>query len=120
MGRASPRKIHRYSLEFKRQAVKLSQLDGVEVQSVADALDIHPFMLSRWRKEMRDGQLRGTGGEAPVKPPKVRELKRLQALERAHALLQQEHELLKKAIRFCSARKRTSSPSSGASGERSQ
>ena len=120
MGRASPRKIHRYSLEFKRQAVKLSQLDGVEVQAVADALDIHPFMLSRWRKEMRDGQLRGTGGEAPVKPPKVRELKRLQALERAHALLQQEHELLKKAIRFCSARKRTSSPSFRASGERSQ
>jgi len=120
MGRASPRRIHRYSLEFKRQAVKLSQLDGVEVQAVADALDIHPFMLSRWRKEMRDGQLRGTGGEAPVKPPKVRELKRLQALERAHALLQQEHELLKKAIRFCSARKRTSSPSFRASGERSQ
>ena len=120
MGRASPRKIHRYSLEFKRQAVKLSQLDGVEVQAVADALDIHPFMLSRWRKELRDGQLRGTDGEMPVKPPKVRELKRLQALERAHALLQQEHELLKKAIRFCSARKRTSSPSSGASEERSQ
>ena len=120
MGRASPRKIHRYSLEFKRQAVKLSQLEGVEVQAVADALDIHPFMLSRWRKEMRDGNLRGPLGVAPVKPPKVRELKRLQALERAHALLQQEHELLKKAIRFCSARKRTSSPSSGASEERSQ
>jgi transposase len=120
MGRASPRKIHRYSPEFKRQAVKLSQLEGVEVQAVADALDIHPFMLSRWRKEMRDGNLRGPDGEAPVKPPKVRELKRLQALERAHALLQQEHELLKKAIRFCSARKRTSSPSSEASEERSQ
>jgi transposase len=112
--------VHRYSLEFKRQAVKLSQLEGVEVQAVADALDIHPFMLSRWRKEMRDGNLRGSGRVAPVKPPKVRELKRLQALERAHALLQQEHELLKKAIRFCSARKRTSSPSFTASGERSQ
>jgi len=120
MGRASPRKVHRYSLEFKRQAVKLSQLECVEVQAVADALDIHPFMLSRWRKEMRDGNLRGSGRVAPVKPPKVRELKRLQALERAHALLQQEHELLKKAIRFCSARKRTSSPSFTASGERSQ
>ena len=70
MGRASPRGIHRYSLEFKRQAVKLSQLDGVEVQAVADALDIHPFMLSRWRKEMRDGQLRGMRGEAPGKPPR--------------------------------------------------
>lgn len=118
MGRASPRKIHRYSLEFKRQAVKLSQLEGVEVQAVADALDIHPFMLSRWRKEMRDGQLRGTGGEAPVKPPKVRELKRLQALERAHALLQQEHELLKKAIRFCSEQRARRSHSSTRTGGR--
>ena len=48
MGRASPRKVHRYNLEFKRQAVRLSQLEGVEVQAVADALDsIHPFMLLR-------------------------------------------------------------------------
>ncbi len=30
MGRASPRRIHRYSLEFKRQALKLSQLEGVK------------------------------------------------------------------------------------------
>jgi transposase len=120
MGRAGPKKVHRYSLEFKRTAVRLSQLDGVEVQVVAAALDIHPFMLSRWRKEVRDGKLRGQGGMALVKPPKVRELKRLQALERAYELLQQEHALLKKAIRFCSARKRTSSLSSIASEERSQ
>ena len=39
--------------------MKLSQLKGVEVQAVADALEIHPFMLSRWRKEARDGVLRG-------------------------------------------------------------
>ena len=54
MPRAGPKKVHRYSLEFKRTAVKLSQLRGVEVQAVAEALDIHPFMLSRWRKEVRD------------------------------------------------------------------
>ncbi len=47
MPRAGPRKVQRYSLEFKRKAVKLSQLKGVEVQAVADALEIHPFMLSR-------------------------------------------------------------------------
>ena len=35
MGRASPRRDDPYSLEFKRQAVKLSQLKGVEVQAVA-------------------------------------------------------------------------------------
>ena len=59
MPRAGPKKVHRYSLEFKLKAVKLSQLKGVEVQAVADALEIHPFMLSRWRKEARDGVLRG-------------------------------------------------------------
>ena len=55
MPRAGPRKVQRYSLEFKLKAVKLSQLKGVEVQAVAEALEIHPFMLSRWRKEARDG-----------------------------------------------------------------
>lgn len=35
MPRAGPRKVQRYSLEFKLKAVKLSQLKGVEVQAVA-------------------------------------------------------------------------------------
>ena len=52
--RVGPVKVRQYSLEFKLKAVKLSQLPGVEVQAVADALEIHPFMLSRWRKEARD------------------------------------------------------------------
>jgi transposase len=44
-----PRKLYRYSAEFKLKAVRLSQIEGVQVQDVADALEIHPFMLSRWR-----------------------------------------------------------------------
>lgn len=35
MPRAGPRKVQRYSLEFKLKAVKISQLKGVEVQAVA-------------------------------------------------------------------------------------
>ncbi len=38
--------------EFKVKAVQLSLIDGVQVQAVARTLDIHPFMLSRWRKEV--------------------------------------------------------------------
>ena len=92
----------------------LSHLPDVEVQAVAQALDIHPFMLSRWRKEEREGVLRGTGPRPHSRPPKtpVREVRRLQELERAHRLLQEEHTLLKKAIRFCSTRKLRSSRSS--------
>ena len=55
MARAGPREVQRYSLEFKLKAVKLSQLPGVRVQAVAEALAIHPFMLSEWLKEARTG-----------------------------------------------------------------
>jgi len=49
MARATgPRKVHRYTAEFKLKAVKLIELNGIQVQDVAEALDIHPFMLSRW------------------------------------------------------------------------
>ena len=113
MPRAGPRKVQRYSLEFKLKAVKLSQLKGVEVQAVADALEIHPFMLSRWRKEARDGVLRGrVSVPKALKTPPARTMRRFQVLQRAHALLQEEHALLKKLIRFTSARKPTSSRSS--------
>ncbi len=46
-------------------------------------MDIHPFMLSKWRKQVRDGVLRGKGRDLTV-PPR-REIRPLQALERAHA-----------------------------------
>jgi transposase len=110
--RLSAKRLPRYSLEFKRKAVKLTQVPGMEVQVVAKALDLHPVMLSRWRQEAREGHLRGASERVKSTPRvPVRELKRLQALEKAHALLQEEHELLKKAIRFCSERKPTSSRS---------
>jgi transposase len=55
MARPGPRKTRRYGDRFKATAVKLSSLPGVLIQDVAAALDIHPFMLSLWRKQVRDG-----------------------------------------------------------------
>ena len=115
MPRAGPKRVQEYSAEFKLAAVRLSRQRGVQVQAVAAALDIHPCMLSRWRKEVRDGVLRGRRAPA-VKVPPAREIRRLQSLERAHALLQEEHALLKKAIRFWATRKLTRSRSSTPSG----
>src|SRR5215207_11382633 len=114
MPRSGPRTVRRYSDEFKLAAVRLSQEPGIRVQTVAAALAIHPFMLSKWRKDAREGRL---SGAAPTPPTatQTRELARLQQLEREYALLQEEHDLLNKAIRFCSARTATSSPSSRAS-----
>ena len=108
---SKPRKAYRYSVDFKLKAVKLSQIEGVQVQDVADALDIHPFMLSRWRKEAREGRLKARVAVAPEVRAQ-RDVRQLGELKRQYALLKEEHELLRKAIRFCSARKVKSSRSS--------
>lgn len=105
-----PRKIRRYDNEFKVKAVKLSQLPGVQVKDVAASLDIHPFMLSKWRRQVQDGVLTAED-ETIIEPQSAAELKRLRQVEKEHTRLKQEHDLLKKAIRFCSERKRKSSPS---------
>jgi transposase len=121
MGRPGPKKTQEYGVEFKRAAVQLSHRPGIQVKAVAEALDIHPFMLSRWRKEFREGRLRPRGlkSEAPArKVPREREIQRLQELEREHRLLQEEHALLKKAIRFCSEQRARRSRSSTRTGAR--
>ena len=82
--RLSAKKLPRYSLEFKRKAVKLTQVPGMEVQGVAKGLDIHPVMLSRWRQEARLGRLRGKSEDARIPKKLVRELRRFQELEKEH------------------------------------
>lgn len=112
-----PRKIHNYGNQFKATAVKLSKLPGVQVQDVAEALDIHPFMLSRWRKEFREGIIVSNEDPDIEIPAKLSELQRLRQLEKEHAILKEEHILLKKAIRFCSEQRQKSSPSSNRTGK---
>ncbi|MBB3167084.1 transposase [Simiduia aestuariiviva] len=56
----NPRKTWQYSTEFKIRAVKMSYQPDIQIKQVAEGLGIHPFMLSRWRKEYRDGLLQGT------------------------------------------------------------
>lgn len=106
---------HRYSTAFKVTAVKMASQPDVEVQTVAAALGIHPFMLSRWKKEYREGQLKG-------KPhPGLREVKRLEKAVTEHKQIRKlsaalkkakiENDLLKKAIQFNLERRPTSSRS---------
>ena len=109
MARAGPRKIERYGDRFKATAVKLSSLPGVLIQDVAAALDIHPFMLSLWRKQVRDEVIVAKSAKLDVKTKA--ELKRLKELERQYKVLKEEHELFKKAIRFASEQRKRSSSS---------
>ena len=114
MARTLLRKINQYSEEFKATAVALSNLPGVLIQDVANSLDIHPFMLSRWRKEVREGKI--VTKRVSLEPQRKAELKRLREVERRYKLLQEEHEILKKAIRFASEQKQKSSSSSKQTG----
>ncbi|GAA5172890.1 transposase [Viridibacterium curvum] len=102
--------MSRYGDAFKATAVALSHVPGVLVKDVAEALDIHPFMLSLWRKQVRDGVI--VAKPSKLDPQTTAELKRLRALEREHALLKEEHAILKKFIRFCAERNKSDSSSS--------
>jgi len=116
MGTPGPRKIHRYSEQFKTTAVRLSHSPEVLEQDVADALDIHPFMLSRWRRLAPEGLLMTKGIKLDAET--AAELKRLRQTEMEYAILKEEHAQFKRAIRFASFRKRKSSPSSKQTGTR--
>jgi transposase len=105
-----PGKVHRYNNEFKVKAVQLANPSGVLTQDVVEALEIHPFMLFRWKKEYREGKLVAKRGErVRIDHKTPGELERLRKIEREHAILKEEHALLKKAIRFCSERRARSS-----------
>jgi transposase len=87
----------RHDTQFKVHAVMLANHPEIRTQDVAAALDIHPFMLSRWKKEMRDGKL---VMEKPSKRRKAVTLteaeERIRELERENAQLREENDLLKK------------------------
>jgi transposase len=91
-------------------AVRLSQMPGIAVQDVAESLYIHPFMLSRWRKQAREGLIMAKN--VTLDAEVAAELKALRKLKKEHEQLKLEHDLLKKAIAFTSARRAKSSPSS--------
>ena len=112
------KRTHKYTIEFKVKAVRWSHDPARSVKEVALALDIHPFMLSRWRKLAREGRIVTKGID--VDPAVAAELKALRQVKKDYERLKLEHDLLKKAIAFTSARKATSSPSSDTTRKRTR
>ncbi len=102
----SPRKTWKYSKKFKVGAVLYSFEEGVKNQQVSDALGIHPYMLSRWRREYLEGKLRIQGprvlsvsNKESLKINK-RELKESIRLKKENEQLRMENDLLKKWQRY--------------------
>ena len=126
--RKGPKKVNRYTLEMKRTAVRLSNAPGARVMDVAEALDIHPFMLSRWRKLAREGLLvaasakkrKSASSAKKSKAPTMVQMSKYTKLKRELELLRKEHEFLKKFDRFRAQLKAKGSPSSRGSGDDSK
>ena len=59
----------KYTDEFKATAVLLSHLDDCSVKSVAESLDIHPVMLSNWRRMYHQGKIVTDKRKKIVKKP---------------------------------------------------
>jgi transposase len=94
MPKPGPRTTFRYTENFKATAVRLSQLPSVAVGDVAAWLYIHPFILSRWRKQAREGLIVTKG--VAVDKEVAAELKELRRVKKAYERLKIEHDLLKK------------------------
>ncbi len=113
------KKTEKYTTEFKVKAVEWSHQAHRSVKSVAEALDIHPFMLSRWRKEHREGKFtmkRVKRAPAEAKK-KISEQDEINRLKRQIAELQEENDILKKFQRFQAEERKKRSGSSGNTNE---
>lgn len=91
MPRSRPRRTSKYSDDFKATTVKLSELPGVLTQDVAESLYIHPFKLSRWRKQVREGIV--VAKSAQINKDVHAELKELRRIKKDYECLQVEHDL---------------------------
>jgi transposase len=113
------KKTEKYTTEFKVKAVEWSHQAHRSVKSVAEALDIHPFMLSRWRKEHREGNFamkRVKRAPAEAKK-KISEQDEISRLKRQIAELQEENDILKKFQRFQAEERQKRSGSSGSTND---
>ncbi len=50
-------RVIEYSKEFKVMVVNLSHIEGLQIKQMSECMGLHPLMVSRWRKEVRDGKL---------------------------------------------------------------
>ncbi|MEM7708113.1 MAG: transposase [Pseudomonadota bacterium] len=107
------RKIYVYSNECKARAVEMSLRGDLQVKQVVEGIGIHPIMLSRWRKQYREGVI------MPSKGKKVEVGKRLSdadpaeldRLQKENARLKEENGILKKWQKFLAEKRQNGSGS---------
>ena len=107
----------RHDVQFKVHAVMLANHPHIRTQDVAGALNIHPFMLSRWKRELRDGKVLMDRPKKKLRAATLEDAdERIRELERENAQLREENDLLKKLEPSGSRAKRKSLRSSRSTG----
>lgn len=94
-----------YNYQFKHTAVSVANHPDIQTRAVAEALSIHPFMLSRWKKQMRDGALEDNDQEARSRDELLKAHERIKKLERELKRVRDENAVLKKAERIFPGKK---------------
>ena len=94
-----------YNYQFKHTAVSVANHPYINTQDVAEALNIHPFMLSRWKKDMRDGTLADNDKEARSKSELQKAQKKIKTLEKELKRVREENAVLKKTERIFPGKK---------------
>ena len=86
------KKTRQYTNEFKVTAVLLTYKPNRMIKDVAEDLDLHVFMQSRWRKKYREGKLVADKRKLPkqlskiVDPEPQTDTQRMRQLEAARML----------------------------------
>lgn len=94
-----------YNFQFKHTAVTVRNHPYIQASYVAEALQIHPIMLYRWRQEMREGKIEDNDKEARSINELMDAQKKVKALEKENKYLRSENSVLKKAERIFPGKK---------------
>ncbi len=56
MGQTKSRNYVQYTVGFKKALVRLANHRYIQATYISEALNIHPVLIYRWRKELNDGK----------------------------------------------------------------
>lgn len=87
-------KRRKFSPEFKREAVALTQQPGVSCRQIALEIGINPNMLSRWKREAEQEKEQAFKGSGSPRDEEVARLKR------ELARVKKERDFLREAATF--------------------
>lgn len=90
------RKRRKYTLEFKQEAVRLVNEEGMTQAEVGKDLGVDRSTIRSWCEKSAKGELQGRPG--PAQPMSAEE--ELARLRREVRILREEREILKKAAAF--------------------